>query len=141
MTTGCSCVTDSRTGNGIRAAWDLVGGHVLPHETLKEALTRECHEELGITALEVGDPVAAAATAEATLTVYAIDQWDGEPTNTAPEEHQAIGWFDAAQLAGLQLADPRLEPLLRNVLDPPDVTPGHPPPSSQRDQDRRRRNP
>lgn len=111
--------------------WDLVGGHVLPRETTREALARECHEELGITVLEVGDMVAATTTSEATLTVFVIHQWDGEPTNTAPDEHQAIGWFHAAQLTELPLTDPQLEDLLRQVLTAPDVTARHPPASSR----------
>lgn len=75
--------------------------------------------------------VASSTTPEATLTVFVLHDWDGTPTNTAPEEHRAIGWFSAAQLAELQLADLRLKPLLRRVLDTPDVTPGHPPASSR----------
>jgi 8-oxo-dGTP diphosphatase len=97
------------------AVWDLPGGHAEPTETLQEALARECREELGIEVRDLVDPLTAKA-GDAVLRVFAVRSWEGEPTNTAPEEHQAIGWFAAADLAGLPLADPRLGPLLEDAL-------------------------
>jgi len=97
------------------AVWDLPGGHVEPTETHHKALARECREELGIEVRDLVDHVTA-RTGEAVLRVFVVRSWEGEPTNTAPEEHQAIGWFAAADLAGLPLADPRLGPLLEDML-------------------------
>jgi 8-oxo-dGTP diphosphatase len=97
------------------AVWDLPGGHVEPTETHHEALVRECREELGVDVRNLVDHVTV-RTGDAVLRVFVVRSWEGEPTNTAPEEHQAIGWFAAADLAGLPLADPRLGPLLQDTL-------------------------
>jgi hypothetical protein len=49
--------------------------------------------------MTVGDP---------TLDVHAflVTQWDGEPVNAAPEEHDGLRWFRPSELAQLTLAHP-----------------------------------
>jgi 8-oxo-dGTP diphosphatase len=103
--------------------WDLPGGHVEAAESAGEAVVRECREELGIDVRDPGRPLTV-TTGDATMSVFWLRSWDGSPTNAAPDEHRAIGWFSAAELAALPLSDPRFGPLLveslgRDVTDAP----------------------
>ena len=43
-----------------------------------------------------------------TLEVHAflVTEWDGEPVNSAPDEHDDLRWFSPSELASLKLADP-----------------------------------
>lgn len=93
--------------------WDLPGGHVEPCESLQEALVRELFEELGVVVL-TALPQAEVTVSGAHLTVFLVSEWSGEPVNAAPEEHDLIGWFTAAQALDLPLADDRLGQLLRD---------------------------
>ena len=97
-------------------AWDLPGGHVEIGEVPRLALVRELHEELGITAEVAGDPFAKVLGVDFRMDVWTIDQWTGEPSNHAPEEHDALAWLTDKELHGLRLADPRLPQLLRVAL-------------------------
>ena len=87
-------------------AWDLFGGHVDDGESLEEALRREATEELGIEVLscspmgQVNDPVE-----PATIHVYAVQDWEGEPANLAPEEHTELRWFSASSLPESEALD------------------------------------
>ena len=86
--------------------WDLVGGHVEPGELPHQAVTRECLEELDV---RVHDPLPFPMTVgDPTLDVHAflVTQWDGEPVNAAPEEHDGLRWFWPSELAQLTLAHP-----------------------------------
>jgi len=42
------------------------------------------------------------------MDVWIVDQWDGEPANVDPDEHDALAWLNAIEMAGLGLADSRL---------------------------------
>ena len=37
--------------------------------------------------------------------VYAVESWEGEPVNAAPEEHTEVRWFGAAELLELEGPD------------------------------------
>ena len=70
--------------------WDLVGGHVETGESSHEAVIRECYEELGV---RVHNPLPIPMTFnDSTLDVHAflVTRWDGEPVNSAPEEHDDL---------------------------------------------------
>ena len=115
--------------------WDLVGGHVENDESPREAVIRECFEELGI---HVHDPVPIAMTSsDLTLDVHAflVTEWDGELVNAAPDEHDDLRWFSPTELAGLRLADqsalPSIVRAVKVVSDHPPQT-GHVPGSEQR---------
>lgn len=86
--------------------WDLVGGHVESGESPHQAVSRECLEELGI---HIHDPVPIQMTfSNPTLDKYAflVTNWDGEPVNAAPTEHDDLRWFRPSDLGGLKMADP-----------------------------------
>jgi 8-oxo-dGTP pyrophosphatase MutT (NUDIX family) len=96
--------------------WDLVGGHVEAGELPHEAVARECREELGVDVHEprpipmpVPDP---------TLEVHAflVTCWDGEPVNAAPDEHDALRWFQPSDLASLTLAHPTSLPSILSAV-------------------------
>lgn len=96
--------------------WDLPGGHRESGETAREAMDRECREELGITVTRAECVPVTTGDPDVDLTVFVIDAWHGEPGNLAPEEHDDIGWFDGDACGRLALADPRLHPLLIRAL-------------------------
>jgi mutator protein MutT len=94
--------------------WDLVGGVVEPGETPRDAVVRECREEIGV---EVLDPVPmpyAVADPGLDARAFLVTRWDGEPVNVAPEEHDDLRWFELDELAGLGLAHPGSE---RSIVD------------------------
>lgn len=86
--------------------WDLVGGHVEPDELPRQAVSRECLEELGV---HVDDPVPIPmVVSDPALDMHAflVTRWAGEPVNAAPEEHDDLRWFRPSDLADLKLANP-----------------------------------
>lgn len=90
--------------------WDLAGGHVEVGESARRAVVRECLEELGVT---VHDPAPIPmANSDPGLVIHAflVTRWDGEPANTAPDEHDDLRWFEPWELAGVRLADPAALP-------------------------------
>jgi 8-oxo-dGTP pyrophosphatase MutT (NUDIX family) len=81
------------------------------------ALVRELREELGITITEPsGPPMQKVHTDTVDMQIWLIDRWTGTPTNTAPDEHDGIGWFPASQLADLRLAHDGYLPTFTRVL-------------------------
>jgi 8-oxo-dGTP diphosphatase len=99
--------------------WDLPGGHVERGESDPVALARELGEELGVTVA----PATIAATLpevriiddEVDMRVWVVHDWSGEAVNAAPDEHDAVGWFEPSQLERLSLAHPEYRGLLRRV--------------------------
>ena len=97
--------------------WDLPGGHVREHEAPAEALTRELWEELGIRfARPQTEPFAHVKGTDFRMDVWVIDEWAGQPSNLAPDEHDALAWVNAEETLGFQLADPRLPALIKAAL-------------------------
>ncbi|MFM6848253.1 MAG: NUDIX hydrolase [Terrabacter sp.] len=96
--------------------WDLVGGHVEPGESPRQAVSRECLEELGVRIHEPR-PIQLAID-DPTLEVHAfvVTRWDGLPSNAAPEQHDDLRWFGVAELADLRLAHPGSLASLRLAL-------------------------
>ncbi len=91
-------------------AWDLPGGHIEEGESATDALVRELREELGVTIerpgaapsfqLSKGD----GGPGSLHLQGWAVTDWEGVPSNRAPEEHTEIRWFGIPQALSLDLA-------------------------------------
>jgi hypothetical protein len=65
-----------------------------------------------------GEPFAHLQGPDFRMDIWALDGWDGEPTNRDRLEHDGLAWLNHHELAGLRLADPRLPELVRAALDP-----------------------
>ena len=83
--------------------WDLPGGHIERGETELVALARELREELGVqiatdSAISLCRLDAGSGSAGVRLSAWLVDEWRGEPTNVAVDEHDNIGWFRPDEL-------------------------------------------
>lgn len=93
-------------------SWALIGGHVEPGESARQALIRECWEELDV---EIQDPSPFAMTVKAPnlrMHAFLVTQWVGEPRNAAPEEHDELRWFRTDELATVVHAYPETVPAI-----------------------------
>jgi 8-oxo-dGTP diphosphatase len=99
--------------------WDLPGGHVEADEHGAVALARELREELGITVTGLPAVPMLAVSDDALgidLSIWFVDDWEGEPENTAPDEHDALAWCDAHAWSTRPLAHPDYPTLLASAI-------------------------
>lgn len=97
--------------------WDLVGGHIEAGESPARAVHRECLEELGV---RIDTPVPVPMRfSDPGIEMYAfrVTSWVGKPANSAPEEHDDLRWFTAAEIPTLVIADPSSLPDIVATLD------------------------
>ena len=86
--------------------WDLPGGHIETGETELAALTRELREELGVQ-IATGSAIhlcrwgAGRREDPVLLSAWLVAEWQGTPTNVAPDEHDEIRWFGPEELPPL----------------------------------------
>jgi 8-oxo-dGTP diphosphatase len=86
--------------------WDLPGGHIDAGETELAALAREMHEELDVQ-VAIGSAIhlcrldIGRAEESVRLSAWIVSEWEGTPTNTAPDEHDEIRWFWPEELPPL----------------------------------------
>jgi 8-oxo-dGTP diphosphatase len=96
-------------------AWEFPGGKVEPGEEPRAALRRELGEELGIDVVVhdlAGTGTATKPEREIVLDVYFAEIERGEPH---PHEHAEIAWLRAAELEGLEWAEPDV-PIVSAVM-------------------------
>lgn len=97
--------------------WDLPGGHVEAGEAPTRALVRELREELGVTIEEPAGPaMTRVSTSEFEMQIWLVETWTGSLANAAPQEHDALDWFDGPALDGLRLAHDIYPRLITGVL-------------------------
>lgn len=96
--------------------WDLIGGHVEPGESPRQAVIRECYEELGVRIVDPAPIPMACSDPTLEMHAFLITTWDGEPVNLAPEEHDDVRWFLPSELVGLLMADPSALPDILNAI-------------------------
>lgn len=112
-------VADGKVLLGKRAAsrefypniWDVFGGHLEKTESRENALKRELAEELGIVPtswkfLITVDEPHPAENGAGLYHFYLITDFDGEPANLQPEEHEVVRWFEFEEAMDLPFADP-----------------------------------
>ncbi|MEO7051495.1 MAG: NUDIX domain-containing protein [Rhodanobacter sp.] len=102
-------------GKHLAGLWEFPGGKREPGELPLAALTRELHEELGIT-LQHAEPLIAVPWAygerELLLDAWCVDAWDGEPQSL---EQQALQWLFPEQV-DLALLTPADCPVLQALI-------------------------
>lgn len=82
--------------------WEFAGGKCEPGESDRDAITRELHEELGVTVEAVGAPIFVAHDPGG---VYEIVFLPVEISGEAvAHEHAALGWFSRTTLTTMPLA-------------------------------------
>ncbi|MEV0680029.1 NUDIX domain-containing protein [Actinosynnema sp. NPDC050436] len=103
----------------VAGGWELPGGRVEPGEDDRDAVVRECAEELGVEVVAgelLGPDVP--LRSDHLLRVYRAELVSGEPRAL---DHPAVRWVGAGELDGLDwlAADRVVLPALHELLDPP----------------------
>ena len=93
--------------------WEFVGGKVEPGETKRQALVRECREELGIT-VEVGEPFTDVTHVYSDLTVH-LTLFHARIAAGTPRllEHNALRWITVAEIGAYPFCPADVEILAR----------------------------
>ena len=95
--------------------WEFVGGKVEPGETKKQALIRECQEELAVT-LAVGDVfmdvVHEYPDITVHLTLFNATIAEGEPKKL---EHNDIQWITPSEIQSFEFC-PADEEILKKII-------------------------
>lgn len=103
-------------------SWALPGGHVETGESLRDAVGRQCREELGVRIDEARPIEMAVDDPNVRMHAFLVTHWTGEPANTAPEEHDDLHWFSTDELANLEHAHPETVSALVRAIEIADVS-------------------
>ena len=100
--------------------WGVPAGRLQEDEEVEEALMRDLAEESGLLAREFEflETVYAEEPTSGRRYVhnlYLVSEWEGEAENRSPDEHEAVVWVGAAEVASLPMPA-RLREILLSLL-------------------------
>jgi 8-oxo-dGTP pyrophosphatase MutT (NUDIX family) len=101
-------------------AWDVIGGHVEPQESIPAALVRELTEEIQVTPIDFVQlatlsEIQPAINGEATYHIFLVTRWDGGDPAMRGNEHSEIRWFPISEAVNIPPAHPGYIELLRLI--------------------------